>query len=145
MVCKASLFGKFVRSPAMQGFALKIPFTVTCRSGPAIVYYIVCNSKRPECALAHYVGMASSTDESVYPMHARWSNHKSHFKRKKNFCQLVNHLLCFHRGEDPQKILKITILQSADTPEEALSLETKWTRRLFAFRPSGLNVREEND
>ena len=68
---------------------------------------------------------------------------KSHFKHKKNTCQLVNHLLCFHKGQDPQKILKITLLEAANPPEEARSKETSWTRRLFAFRPTGLNVREE--
>ena len=108
------------------------------------MYHIVCDSKRPECELAHYVGMASSSDPSVFPMHARWSNHKSQAKMKKNFCKLVNHLIQFHRGEDPQNFMKITILQSANTPEEATILETYWARRLFAFTPSGLNVREEN-
>ena len=144
LVCKASVFGKYVRSPAMPGFAVRIPATVTCRSGPAIIYHIVCDSKKPECTFAHYVGMASSSDENVFPMHARWSNHKSQSKKRKNFCKLVNHLITFHRGEDPQSFMKITILQSAATVEEALALETYWARRLFAFRPTGLNVREED-
>ena len=144
LVCQVSLFGKYVRSPSLPGFLVRIPATVTCRSGPALVYHIVCASGRPECELAHYVGMASSSDKSVFPMHARWSNHKSQSKKRKNFCKLVNHLISFHRGEDPQKFMKITILQAAETPEEALLLETYWARRLFAFKPSGLNVREED-
>ena len=78
-------------------------------------------------------------------MRARWSNHKSHARKKVNKCQLVNHLLTFHRGEDPQQFLKITLLEAADTPEEARILEVQWTRRLFSFKPTGLNVREELD
>ena len=144
LVCKASTFTKYVKSPAMPNFGIKIPQTITCRSGPALVYHIACTEDNPECHLAHYVGMASTTDTNIFPMHARWSNHKSHFKHRKNTCQLVNHLLCFHKGQDPQKFLKITLLEVANTPEEAKKLETSWTRRLFAFRPTGLNAREED-
>ena len=43
-----------------------------------------------------------------------------------------------------QKILKITLLEVADSPEDAKVKETSWTRRLFAFRPTGLNIREED-
>ena len=144
LVCKASTFTKYVKSPAMPNFGIKIPQTINCRSGPAVVYHIACTDDKPECLLAHYVGMASTSDATVYPMHARWSNHKSHFKHKKNTCQLVNHLLCFHKNQDPQKILKITLLEVADSPEDAKVKETSWTRRLFAFRPTGLNIREED-
>ena len=127
-------------------FGIKIPKTITCTSGPAVVYHIVCTADKPECRLAHYVGMASTSDyPAVYPMRARWSNHKSHARKKVNKCQLVNHLLTFHRGEDPQQFLKITLLEAADTPEEARILEVQWTRRLFSFKPTGLNVREELD
>ena len=146
LVCKASTFTKYACSPAMPTFGIKIPKTITCTSGPAVVYHIVCTADKPECRLAHYVGMASTSDyPAVYPMRARWSNHKSHSRKKVNKCQLVNHLLTFHRGEDPQQFLKITLLEAADTPEEARILEVQWTRRLFSFKPTGLNVREELD
>ena len=76
-------------------------------------------------------------------MRLRWSNHKYHFKTNFNGCKLTEHLLRFHKGEDPQQILKVTILDQADTLEETLDLELKWTRRLFAFHPTGLNERTE--
>ena len=40
--------------------------------------------------------------------------------------------------------MKITLLDEAHTLEETLRLELIWTRRLFAFQPTGLNVREED-
>ena len=146
LVCKASTFSKYARSPAMPTFGIKIPRTIKCTSGPAIVYHIACTADKPECRLAHYVGMASTSDyPTVFPMRARWSNHKSHSKKKVNKCNLVNHLLTFHRGEDPQRFLKITLLEAADSKEEAKVLEVQWTRKLFAFKPTGLNTREELD
>ena len=47
--------------------------------------------------------------------------------------------------EDPQSFVKITLLDQADTLEETVRLELIWTRKLFAFRPTGLNVREEDN
>jgi len=57
---------------------------------------------------------------------------------------LSDHLLKYHKGEDSQKFLKIQILDSATTLEETRRLELFWTRKLFAFFPTGLNDREEN-
>ena len=57
---------------------------------------------------------------------------------------MTNYLLNFHKGEDPQKLVKIQILQSAPNVEAARQLELIWTRRLFAFKPTGLNIREED-
>ena len=76
-------------------------------------------------------------------MPARWSTHKSHFKTKYNGCNLTDHLLKFHQGEDPQKFVKVMILEQAATLDEVLALEVKWTRKLFAYHPTGLNSREE--
>ena len=76
-------------------------------------------------------------------MRLRWSVHKSHFKNNFDQCKLTNHLLRFHKGEDPQTFLKVVIVDVADTLQELLELELIWTRRLFAFYPNGLNVREE--
>ena len=42
------------------------------------------------------------------------------------------------------RFLKIVILQSAATFEETKKLELYWTRKLFAFVPTGLNIREED-
>ena len=56
---------------------------------------------------------------------------------------MTEHFIHFHRGEDPQSIVRITILDQAETLEEITQLELIWTRRLFAFSPTGLNVREE--
>ena len=56
---------------------------------------------------------------------------------------MTTHLLNFHKGEDPQKFNKIQILQSAPSVEDAKTLELWWTRRLFSFCPTGLNIREE--
>ena len=143
MVCRASVFSKFVSPPSMPGYSVKITESTSCKSGPAIVYHLVCRSKRKECQLAHYVGRASSTDQARLPMASRWANHKSHFKCGKDFCAMTSHLLDFHKGEDPQDFVSIQILQSAPTIEAAKPLELWWTRRLFAFYPSGLNLREE--
>ena len=145
LVCKASWFGKTVQSPAMPGFLINLPEDTTCKSGPGVIYHIVCTSTSSHCQYAQYVGRAWTSNSSVIPMAARWSNHKSHFKHAVNGCRLTNHLLKFHRCEDPQKLLKIKILQSANTLEELKRLEIIWTRRLFSFEPTGLNVREEED
>ena len=92
---------------------------------------------------AHYVGRASTNDPRKKPMGLRWANHKSHHKNGHDFCAMTAHLLSYHKGEDPQKFIQIQILQSAPNPEMAKSLELWWIRKLFAFWPSGLNIREE--
>ena len=56
---------------------------------------------------------------------------------------MTDHLLKFHQGEDPQTFVKIMILEKGTTLEEILALEVKWTRKLFAYQPTGLNSREE--
>ena len=76
-------------------------------------------------------------------MRLRWTTHKSHFKHNFNGFKLTEHLLTYHKGEDAQDIIKLTILDTAETLEEVLKLELMWTRKLFAFWPSGLNIREE--
>ena len=76
-------------------------------------------------------------------VHCLQRTHKCHFNTNFNGCKLTEHLLRFHKGEDPQTFIKITLLDRADTLEEGLDLELKWTRRLFAFYPSGLNERKE--
>ena len=143
-VCKASIFGNFVRSPALPGFLINLTSNTSCRSGPGVVYHITCTSKTPQCRLAHYVGRAWTNSSTVIPMAARWSNHKSYPKCGVNKCKLSDHLLKYYKGEDSQKFLKIQILDSATTLEETRRLELFWTRKLFAFFPTGLNDREEN-
>ena len=142
-VCKASIFSPYVRSQSMPNYGVKIPATTSCKSGPAVIYYLCCKSKGPECRLAHYVGLASTSDHKKKPMSLRWSNHKSHPKCGVNKCKLSDHLLKYHRGEDPQTFLKIQILDSASTFEETRRKELFWTRKLFAYFPTGLNDREE--
>ena len=144
LVCKASLFSKFVNPPSMPGYSVRIPGLTSCKSGPAVVYHLSCKSGRKECNLAHYVGRASTSSNKVQAMASRWANHKSHFKKGHDFCAMTTHLLNFHRGEDPQKFISIQILQSAQSVEEAKQFEIIWTRKLFAYFPSGLNVREED-
>ena len=143
LVCKASSFGNQVKSPSMPGFIVKLSSNITCKSGPAVIYHIVCKADKPQCKLAHYVGRAYSSDPSVYPMHARWSNHKSHFKNGHLFCEFTKHLTKYHRGEDPQQFCKIQLLEVVNSMEEAISRELYWQRKLFAFWPSGLCVRKE--
>ena len=53
-------------------------------------------------------------------------------------------MLKYHKGEDVQKFLSIQILQKCDTFEETKQAEVWWTRKLFAYWPSGLNEREED-
>ena len=143
LVCKASKFGKYVRSPALPGYSFKIPEKMHCKSGPHVIYYLTCCSSRPECSKAHYVGRASIGDPSKFPMPHRWSVHKSHAKHGHLKCQMSIHLHRFHRQENPQQFVKIQLLQTAKTEEEAIELELQWQRRLFSFQPTGLNVREE--
>ena len=145
LLCKASLFGPFVHPVSMPGYKLKIPKNLTCRSGPGVVYYAVCKSGRSSCSAAHYVGRAWTSKDEKFPMRLRWSNHKHHAKILYNNCKLTEHLINFHKGEDPQSFVKITLLDQADTLEETVRLELIWTRKLFAFRPTGLNVREEDN
>ena len=127
----------------MPGYKVPLPAQVTCCSGPAVVYHLVCQSRRPECRNAHYVGMASTTIVNGKPMSYRWSNHKSHHKKKKDNCEMTKHLMLFHKNEDPQDLVSLTILEECKTPEEATQKETIWTNKLFSFYPTGLNKREE--
>ena len=76
-------------------------------------------------------------------MRLRWSNHKSHHKKNRNLCQMSEHLLTWHQGEDTQDLLQITILEECPDMQTAREEETKWTHRLFSFYPHGLNKREE--
>ena len=76
-------------------------------------------------------------------MPARWSNHKSHSKKNLNTCQMSEHLITYHKGEDAQKFVTIQILQECPNEEVALKAELWWQRRLFSFKPTGLNVRQE--
>ena len=144
LLCKASTFGSFAVSPAMPGFRLSLPGNTCCKSGPGVIYHITCVSNKESCRLAHYVGRSWTNDPGRFPMRSRWSTHKSHFKTNFNGCKLTDHLLKFHRGEDPQTFLKIMVLQEAQTLEDTIDLEIQWTRRLFAYFPTGLNEREED-
>ena len=142
-VCKISAFGKYARSPSLPGFKIPIKGNTSCRSGPAVVYHLVCRSGRPECERAHYVGMASTSKSNVKPMSARWSNHKYQHKKGIDKCQMTNHLITCHKNEDAQNLVIITILEACSTVEEGLRKEIEWTHNLFAYRPTGLNLREE--
>ena len=108
-----------------------------------MVYHATCNSGRKECALVHYVGRAFTNDPDKFPMRLRWTTHQSHFKHNFNGCKLTEHLLTNHKGEDAQYIIKVMILDTAETLEDVLKLELMWTCKLFDFWPSGLNIREE--
>ena len=145
LLCKASNFGPFVRPISMPGYKLKIPKNLNCKSGPGVVYYAVCQSGKRCCSSAHYVGRAWTSDSDKYPMRLRWANHKHHAKIRYNKCKMTEHLFNFHKGEDPQSFVKITLLDQAETLEEITQLELIWTRKLFAFSPTGLNVREEDN
>ena len=129
---------------AMPGYKLKLPGVTTCKSGPGVVYYALCTSGKSYCTRAHYVGRAWTSDAKIFPMRQRWAVHKSHHKTSFNGCKLTDHLLQFHKGEDPQKFVKIVILEQTSSFEELVELEIKWTRRLFAYKPTGLNDREED-
>ena len=89
------------------------------------------------------MGRAYSSVSTVYAMPARWSNHKSHFKQSVLNCELTKHLARYHQGEDPQQFMTIQLLEVVGSLEEAMVRELYWTRKLFAFWPSGLNKREE--
>ena len=56
---------------------------------------------------------------------------------------MAEHLLTFHKNEDAQKFVTITILEACPDPIVAKERETIWTFNLFAFYPTGLNRREE--
>ena len=130
-------------SPSMPGYRLPLLSHTSCSSGPAVVYYLVCRSGRPECARAHYVGEASTTKGNQKPMALRWSNHKSHHKQGRNLCQMTDHLLACHTGESAQDMVTITILENCKDQTEAKEMETVWAHKLFSFYPTGLNKREE--
>jgi hypothetical protein len=83
--------------------------------------------------------MASTSKSNVKPMSSGWSNHKA----GKNTCQMAEHPLTFHKNEDAQKFVTITILEACPDPVVAKEGETIWTFNLFAFYPTGLNRREE--
>ena len=143
-LCKVSTFGPCVVSKAMPGYRIRIPKNLTCKSGPGVVYYAVCESGKKHCDKAHYVGRAWATNSEKFPMRLRWSNHKHHAKIAYNKCKLTEHLSMFHKGEDPQLFVKIILLDQASSLDETLKLELMWTRKIFAFFPTGLNERTED-
>ena len=142
-VCQISLFGKYARSPSMPGFKIPLKSKMTCKSGPAVVYHLLCASGKDECKRAHYVGMASTSNPSKKPMSNRWAVHKHHHKAGINKCAMTEHLISCHKKEDAQSLIKITLLEVCETVEEAREKELAWTFDLFAFVPTGLNKREE--
>ena len=145
LVCKASVFGRKVRPPSMPGFVVNLSSNVNCKSGPGVIYHIVCQSGKQSCKLAHYVGRAWTNIPTTFPMHARWSNHKSHFKNNHLNCELTHHLSKYHKGENPQDFLKIQILETVKEENEIVERELYWQRKLFAFWPSGLCKRVEDN
>ena len=145
LVCQASVFGRVVKPPSMPGFAVNLSSNVDCRSGPGVIYHIVCKSGKQCCKVAHYVGRAWTNVSKTYPMHARWSNHKSHFKNNHLNCELTHHLAKYHKGEDPQQFLKIQILEKVAEEELLVQRELYWQRKLFVFWPSGLCKRVEEN
>ena len=56
---------------------------------------------------------------------------------------MTKHLITCHKSEDAQNLVIITILEACSTVEEGLRKEIEWTHNLFAYRPTGLNLREE--
>ena len=44
-VCKASIFSPYVCPQSMPNYAVKIPSTTSCKSGPIVIYYLCCKSK----------------------------------------------------------------------------------------------------
>ena len=142
LVCKASNFGKFISPPSLPGYKIPICGPLYCSTSPALVYHLQCNSGKKECANAHYVGSASTSNPKIKPMALRWSNHKSHHKHTRNQCTMTEHLITFHKNENAQDLIKITLLEACD-PQILKLVETKWCYKLFSFTPSGLNVREE--
>ena len=143
LVCKASVFGRKVRPPSMPGFVVNLSSNVNCKSGPGVVYHIVCMSGKQSYRLAYYFGRAWTNIPTTFPMHARWSNHKSHFKKYHLNCELT--LSKFRKGENPQDFLKIHILETVKEDNKIVERELYGQRKLFAFWPSGLCKRIENN
>ena len=51
MVRRISTFGKYVSPPSMPGYKVPLTGAVSCSSGPAVVYHLVCKSGRPARSL----------------------------------------------------------------------------------------------
>ena len=52
-------------------------------------------------------------------------------------------LITCHKNENPQDFVTITMLEACRDKFEAKERETIWAYNLFAFHPTGLNIREE--
>ena len=56
---------------------------------------------------------------------------------------MTEHLIICHPDEDPQKFVKITILEQCSDQATAREREAVWAFKLFSYIPSGLNIRDE--
>ena len=144
-VCKVSKFGRFATSPSLPGYKIPIKTRVSCKSSPAVVYHLTCNSGRPECQRAHYVGMASTSNPKKKAISLRWSNYKSHHKNGLHSCGMSTHLAICHKGENIENLISLTLLEECPSADLAKEAETAWMFKLFSFHPTGLNIREEEN
>ena len=57
---------------------------------------------------------------------------------------MTDHLITCHQNEDPQSLIKITILEKCQDQATAKELEAYWSFKLFSYYPNGLNIRDES-
>ena len=125
-LCKQSSFGNSFTSPALPRWKFKIQKQLDCRT-KNVIYCIKCTT----CNLA-YVGKSKEVKK-------RWANHKSHATHRRTTCELANHMISGHPGENPDQHLTIMLLDSAISTDELDRLESSWMYRLATFHPYGLN------
>ena len=109
----------------------KIRQSLSCRTD-YVIYCAICTLCNRQC-----VG-------SCINFRSRLSNHKSHIKKNKRTCRLVNHFIdnsCSHTLADLKFVLIEQVATKTDTFLE--HREGYWQAQLWTYEPHGFNAKKE--
>ena len=114
------------------GKSYKIRQSLSCRTD-YVIYCAICTLCNKQC-----VG-------SSIKFRSRLSNHKSHIKKNKITCRLVNHFIdnsCSHNLSD----LKFILIEQVTTKTEKFLeyREGYWQAQLWTYEPYGFNAKKNS-
>ena len=102
----------------------KIRQSLSCRTD-YVIYCAICTLCNRQCV------------DSCINFRSRLSNHKSHIKKNKRTCRLVNHFidnLCSHTLAD----LKFVLIEQVATTGRGY-----WQAQFWTYEPHGFNAKKE--
>ena len=95
-------------------------------------------------ALYIYIKCNRQCVGSAIDFRRRLSNYKSHIKKHKRTCRLVNHFID-NNSDQPLDCLKFTLIEqvSNKTEKDLEEREGYWQAQLWTFEPFGFNAKKE--